>query len=849
MPISIFEPLNRQRLKGRIQNNFSSAYLTLISIIQGVAFGILLNNTFSILREKPDSKSIILLYSFISLVSIVLVFSYYSWFISVVYTLPNFREAAIPFSLATTQILPMFFLSQPRLWWLLFGIFTFVGAAAFCNTLISLHQGSFTEDFQAGYRKTRWEVGSNVFLAFIISVISGAAWFFYPVSPDSSKGLGIKDLIPLVITFLVFIIMIAKSQFHYLDSMFEEAAQLNEPQSLEANRISPTGDTQMSDKDTTDTSMLKFEEWLQDGVTKAARKVFNHLDERLEPRLFLVGILVTEETETIRLVPAQESGYKPEFFSGVMKLAHQIEEKEAERAPGGRSAAQGAQALKVSDKSIQSALLQILKKSDEATGTDSYCSLPTTVGGYQVCCVLQLDAKVSQSYFSLPEDRMQSWRFARSLIDSTVVEFLKVCARVLRDPIAGLEPDTLGREPEEILRMGGKELMFRAANSGGGPNPKAFEALNALSWKTHERELAGGEMLIVIWDHPNLDMQVEFKPPVDLNELGAARKIIEMAKAKKLIEKDEERLYLVSSGDSLYAIGRMNEPKDDSERYYSDIFTVRFTGYYRWELRHKEGGVMMKVINGVPSLSRNPIPIDKFKDIITRKFLTSSPDADELLRIVQEAAAQKKGTMIVISSAAEAEAERLGNQSTLIKPVRHSKERLLMLTSIDGALLVDPAGMYQAAGVILDGIAVKGKGSRARGARYNSGITYLHYAEEKKHECLVVIISEDGTVNLVPDLRKRIYRSDITEHMDKLRAAVESESVKTKEYYKALNWLGAHRFYLSESLSLEINKIKDSTKPRLEKQEGYSMTPTDFKADDEMNDSYFLDEPGDAEES
>jgi hypothetical protein len=44
--------------------------------------------------------------------------------------------------------------------------------------------------------------------------------------------------------------------------------------------------------------------------------------------------------------------------------------------------------------------------------------------------------------------------------------------------------------------------------------------------------------------------------------------------------------------------------------------------------------------------------------------------------------------------------------------------------------------------------------------------------------------------------------------MDKLRAAVATEIVNTKEYYNALKWLSAHRFYLSESLSLEINEIE-----------------------------------------
>ena len=46
----------------------------------------------------------------------------------------------------------------------------------------------------------------------------------------------------------------------------------------------------------------------------------------------------------------------------------------------------------------------------------------------------------------------------------------------------------------------------------------------------------------------------------------------------------------------------------------------------------------------------------------------------------------------------------------------------------------------------------------------------------------------------------------------------------------------------SQELSDEINQIKNATKPRLDKQEGYSLTPADFKANEEMSDKYFLEE-------
>jgi hypothetical protein len=204
---------------------------------------------------------------------------------------------------------------------------------------------------------------------------------------------------------------------------------------------------------------------------------------------------------------------------------------------------------------------------------------------------------------------------------------------------------------------------------------------------------------------------------------------------------------------------------------------------------------------------------------------------------------QRHGTMIVISGEAVKEANRLEDQSTVFRePLTLCPEILLMLSSIDGALLVDPSGTCHAAGVILDGTAVKGKGSRSRGSRYNSAIGYINAEEEEEIECLIVVVSEDGMINLMPDLRDRIRRSEIPARLERLRAAVAPEIVDAGKYYKALNWLSAHRFYLSQEVCDEVNEIKNATKPRLEKQRGYAITPADFKHDEEMGDEYFLEE-------
>jgi hypothetical protein len=95
---------------------------------------------------------------------------------------------------------------------------------------------------------------------------------------------------------------------------------------------------------------------------------------------------------------------------------------------------------------------------------------------------------------------------------------------------------------------------------------------------------------------------------------------------------------------------------------------------------------------------------------------------------------------------------------------------------------------------------------------------------------------------MVRELRKQIYRSDITKHVERLRTAIAAETVNAKEYYKAIFWLSDHRFYLWRELCDELNKIKEETRERLNVQEGGSTTPADFLPDEEMDDSYFIDE-------
>jgi DNA integrity scanning protein DisA with diadenylate cyclase activity len=74
-----------------------------------------------------------------------------------------------------------------------------------------------------------------------------------------------------------------------------------------------------------------------------------------------------------------------------------------------------------------------------------------------------------------------------------------------------------------------------------------------------------------------------------------------------------------------------------------------------------------------------------------------------------------------------------------------------LVTAIDGAVLLDFDGLCYAIGVILDGTVKPGDGDSSRGARYLAAIKYLNWSEKNDHKCLIIVVSEDGMINIFPE--------------------------------------------------------------------------------------------------
>jgi hypothetical protein len=104
------------------------------------------------------------------------------------------------------------------------------------------------------------------------------------------------------------------------------------------------------------------------------------------------------------------------------------------------------------------------------------------------------------------------------------------------------------------------------------------------------------------------------------------------------------------------------------------------------------------------------------------------------------------------------------------------------------------------------------------------------------------VVSEDGSIDLVPDLKPEISKRKLMEMIDQLRQLIQESKFDRKTFYKTLYWLSDHRFYLSSDMCTEINDlrrkgeiVRDQVDPRSLKI-GYS----DFVPHPDMNASYFL---------
>ncbi len=472
------------------------------------------------------------------------------------------------------------------------------------------------------------------------------------------------------------------------------------------------------------------------GSQALAQDLFDALDDDLKP-FVLVLALPTDDDQPARCLEPEGCGLSPDAFSGAVARGRVKQLANPWPYPERDDLTAATVKRKHQGLGIRDAVQETLNALDEQGHYQHFAGWPVEINGYFVVTVVRLQRRPLRAYPSLRPARYYTdgKPLAPSLLLAAMYRFNEEGVKTLTEPEPGASIFVRPRESEELLRSAGKTFLDTPAQALGldPATTKLFATCNTISSLRYEGAEGVGKLLLARRGHPNVEEVFALTCPTELTDYRAVRKLLEMTTPD---------VHLLADGEKVYALGRQIGHYDAVRE---DLFIISFVTHYAWELQHA-GHILMRSHYGLPGLPRTRLSRPGFRKSLKRTFgLTDAAKVEHLWEVVLEASRQKHGTMLVITTEALAEADRLKLQCTLVEPVPLTPLITRLVTSIDGAVLLDPEGYCYSIGVILDGRA-SGRGDSTRGARYNSA---LRYVESSEYPCIAVVVSEDGLVDVI----------------------------------------------------------------------------------------------------
>lgn len=579
-----------------------------------------------------------------------------------------------------------------------------------------------------------------------------------------------------------------------------------------------------------DLFMWGYQQHFQISLQVSAEGLFNAIDPRLKPTVFLLGILTDKRDDRHPVcIEPEDCGYSVGAFVEVNKLAEELEKVDQEKNIfHSHPIAQENHDKRISTNAQIEAIKKILKKEDLYGNTEKFISFPTYVDGFLVFVVLEIQKEALNSYYSLTKEKIdERYKISRSFIESAIDTFLKECSVALKDPNKGI--GAVERPADELLRESGKQFMYSISQAGKNfyGLHGLYDACNSIASLKYEGAEGLGKIIIAKKDHPNVRLTLQLQEPIRVRDFRKVRKFLELSNDNALIISDSELIYGLGEQTGKY------NPKDES------LFVINFISHFKWEVLH-DNNSMMVVEYKQPNLPKERMDRVKFYSDLNRIFKDiDKSQLDDLWDITSEATKQKHGTMLVITDNAKAESTRLGRQSFSLKPLKLTVGIVQQITSIDGSVLLDKDSVCHAIGVILDGLATD-KGDSSRGARFNSAVRYYEHFG-KNHPTVIVIISEDGMINLIPTLRPQIKHSTILDAIEALKKISEADKQERKHFNQLMSFFENVSFYLTEEECETVNQLRKTIEESDKNIEGVRIVREDIKPNKEMNESYYLD--------
>lgn len=571
--------------------------------------------------------------------------------------------------------------------------------------------------------------------------------------------------------------------------------------------------------------MWGFQPHFRISLELLAERAMKTIGVETEPGGYLIGFANDDDSHWPICIEPEGRDFSPDVLAGASVLADELYENHAER--GIRNSDPGTDKRfhnSLRDRCRARAIETLLEAADDGSRRRFFAGSPGDIEGYRVFPLLAIERAEWQALPRLSRTQSNGRIETLESLQYAVVE------RVLRAATRAMHLKT---PPSEIGDDDANELASRAATDfvkhlafvhGSWFNESFRNSMDAVAAQPYEGRTGVGRVLF--GDGASWKFDLEFAKPIPVRDTRSFRKALEMT---------SNDLCLLTDGVVAFGLGELSDGYDtDTE----SCFDVTVAGRGVWELSHG-ATPLLRVKDGRANLPKARISESRFEDTVKRVFGPKC-DPSALWSAASAAASQAHGTMLVILDEAAAEVERLATQGLAVKHTSLSEPTLAAITSIDGAVILAPDGECHGVGIILDGVAVTGVGDPSRGARFNSA---LRYAAAHQRGCMIVIVSEDGMINVLPQLPLRVSRQDVEDVVAHAESAANVADIDFEHFHSAERKALKYRFYFSQGQCDRLNRaVERVDEARQASSDGFiEIGRSKFTVDPDLDDGCFLD--------
>lgn len=166
--------------------------------------------------------------------------------------------------------------------------------------------------------------------------------------------------------------------------------------------------------------MWRYQQPFQISLQVIAESLFNQIDYRLKPYVFLIGILKEDRDDrNLICLEPEDCGYSTSDFAEINRLVHKIEKFD----DMGKLhfSPQTNQDEKLIKGVYVNAMERILRDLDLYEETEKFVSYPSEVEGFFVFTVLRVQKEIFNEYYSLTKDNWNNTsRVYRSFLESVI---------------------------------------------------------------------------------------------------------------------------------------------------------------------------------------------------------------------------------------------------------------------------------------------------------------------------------------------------------------------------------------------------------------------------------------------